>query len=214
MAKVAARIQGIHRERQEARGRGDNDEVAALDEDAPDAKNDLAQAKADVEKAEQALKDAEKVAPAAPTTVTADLGRLELVGVALMRCCAKAPAVTNDALGLLLHDGLRVIPASTGLSVTWTAPVTVPLIDGGEGTNEISRPDPVRGIAFTVRRLDRRGKSTDEKTSPNWDNRLAQAYFDEGQSLQAVAAARGVDSSGKNDTYPVRRLRAWLLTAS
>ena len=210
VAKVEARIKGIRRERQEARGRGDDDEVAALDEDAADAKNDLAQAKADVEKAEQALKAAEKTAPAAPTTVTADLGSLELVGVALMRCGPKAPAALNDALALLLRDSLRVIPASTGLTVTWTATVTVPLVDGGEGTHEISSPEPVPGIAFTVRRLDRRGKATDEKASPDWDDRLAQAYFDEGQSLAEVAAARGVDGSGKNDTYPVRRLRAWL----
>lgn len=210
VAKVEARIKGIRRERQEARGRGDDDEVAALDEDAADAKNDLAQAKADVEKAEQALKDAQKTAPAAPATVTADLGSLELVGVALMRCGAKAPAALNDALALLLRDSLRVIPASTGLTVTWTATVTVPLVDGGEGTHEISSPEPVPGIAFTVRRLDRRGKATDEKASPDWDDRLAQAYFDEGQSLAEVAAARGVDGSGKNDTYPVRRLRAWL----
>ena len=210
VAKVEARIKGIRRERQEARGRGDDDEVAALDEDAADAKSDLAQAKADVEKAEQALKDAQKTAPAAPTTVTADLGSLELVGVALMRCGPKAPAALNDALALLLRDSLRVIPASTGLTVTWTATVTVPLVDGGEGTHEISSPEPVPGIAFTVRRLDRRGKATDEKASPDWDDRLAQAYFDEGQSLAEVAAARGVDGSGKNDTYPVRRLRAWL----
>lgn len=210
VAKVEARIKGIRRERQEARGRGDDDEVAALDEDAADAKDDLAQAKADVEKAEQSLADAQEVAPAVPSTVTADLGSLELVGVALMRYGAKAPAALNDALAQLLGTSLRVIPASTGLSVTWTATVTVPLVDGGEGTHEISSPGPVPGIAFTVRRIDRRGKATDEKASPDWDDRLAQAYFDEGQSLAEVAAARGVDGSGKNDTYPVKRLRAWL----
>lgn len=208
--KVEARIKGIRRERQEARGRGDDDEVAALDQDAAEAKNDLAQAKADFEKAEQALKDAENTAPAAPSTVTADLGSLELVGVALMRCGAKAPAALNDALMQLLGASLRIIPARTGLSVTWTATVTVPLVDGGEGTHDISSPEPVPGIAFTVRRIDRRGKATDERNSPDWDDRLAQAYFDEGQSLAEVAAARGVDGSGKNDTYPVRRLRAWL----
>lgn len=210
VAKVEARIKGIRRERQEARGRGDDDEVAALDQDAADAKNDLTQAKTDVERAEQELKDAEKVAPAAPSTVTADLGSLELVGVALMRCGAKAPAALNDALALLLRDSLRVLPASTGLSVTWTATVTVPLVDGGEGTHEIASPEPVPGIAFTVRRIDRRGKATHEKASPDWDDRLAQAYFDEGQSLAEVAAARGVDGSGKTDTYPVKRLKQWL----
>lgn len=210
VAKVEARIKGIRRERQEARGRGDDDEVAALDEDAADAKDDLAQAKADVEKAEQSLADAKEVAPATPSTVTADLGSLELVGVALMRCGAKAPAALNDALAQLLGTSLRVIPASTGLSVTWTATVTVPLVDGGEGTHEISSPEPVPGIAFTVRRINHRGKATAEKASPDWDDRLAQAYFDQGQSLAEVAAARGVDGSGKNDTYPVKRLRAWL----
>ena len=210
VSKVEARIKGIRLERQEARGRGDDDELRSLEEDGTRAKSDLAQAEADVAKAEQALENAHKGAPAAPETVTADIGSLELVGVALMRCGSKAPAALNDALALLLRDTLRVIPANTGLSVTWTATVTVPLVDGGEGTHEISSLEPVPGIAFTVRRIDQHGKATGEKASPDWDDRLAQAYFDEGQSLAEVAAARGVDGSGKNDTYPVKRLRAWL----
>lgn len=210
LEKVEARIKGIRRERQEARGRGDADEVAELDEDAKEAKDDLAQAKADVEAAESALASAQDAEVGVPATATADLGTLELVGVALMRCGARAPAALNDQLALLLGKTLRVIPDSTGLAVTWEATVTIPLVEGGEGHHQISSPSPVRGIAFTVRRVDNTGSATDETLSPDWTDRLAVAYFDQGLDLAEVGRERGVDGSGRNDSYPVKRLRGWL----
>ena len=68
----------------------------------------------------------------------------------------------------------------------------------------------MRGIAFTVRRVNDAGRSTDEAVSPDWTDRLAVAYFDEGRDLSDVARERGVDGSGRNDSYPVKRLRGWL----
>lgn len=210
LVRVQARAKGIRRDRQEARGRGDDAEVEALDQDLAEAGADLARAEADVQEANDLLQAARAATPDAPETVAADLGTVELVGVALMRCGPRAPGSLNHALAVLLRDSLRVVADPTGLAVTWTATVTVPLVGGGEGTHDVSSPGPIPGVAFTTRRVDRAGKAGSEKASPDWDDRLAQAFFDEGRPLAEVAGMRGVDTSGRSESYPVKRLRAWL----
>lgn len=198
LARLDARLKGIRRDRQEARGRGDRDEVAALERDRAEAQAERAAAQAELEHAEQAAAPA---ATPSPATVEADLGTLELVGVALMRCGTFAPASLNEALGHLLRDSLRVVPDPGALSVTWTATVTVPLAGGGEGTHRITSAHPVPAIAYSQRR---------SGPGPNWADRLAAAYFDDGRDLRDVARERGIDGSSRNDSHPVRQLRAWL----
>ena len=122
---------------------------------------------------------------------------------ALTRCGAFAPGALNDALALLLRNTLRVQPDRWGLSVTWTAEVEVPLIDGGVGKHPITSPAPVPGQPFTTR-------AGNELTSPDWIERLAECYFDNGADLAELAATRGLDGSGKADTHLVKKLRGWL----
>lgn len=199
--RAEARLRGIRTERQIARGDGRLDELALLDKDEREARAEQAAA---IQARDAAIAAADALAedPGEPTEqlVDADLGSLEVIATALMQCDGHAPAALGDALARLMPNTLRVYPAATGLTVTWEAEAELPLRDGTIARRRIASAEPVRGIAFTVH----------GGGGPDWDERLAEEYFDLGTDLVEVCRSRGVNDSGKADSYPIKRLRHWL----
>ena len=88
--------------------------------------------------------------------------------------------------------------------MTWTVTVSLPTTTGEIATHDIAGAGPVRGIAYTVR------AKTDQPT-PDWDDRLAIDFFDSGKDLDVVCQTRGINSSGRADSYAVKRLKQWLM---
>ena len=207
VARIDFRLRGIRRDRQEARGRDDDDEVAALDEDRAEALLALDEARDALDEAEKALETASASSSEpkeAPAGTRALLSSLELVGVALTRCGAVAPASLNDALARLLGTSLRVHPTASSLAVVWECTASIPLVDGGAGTYHLTSPQPVPGIAFTVR------ASGGQLPNPDWQDRLAEQYFGQGIDYPELGRIRNLDGSGRADTYLVKQMMLWL----
>lgn len=205
LAAAKARRKGIRMERQVALGRGDDDEVALLDAEEADAKEAIAAAERHVAAAAARLAEAEASPAGVPeATAEAQMSTLEVVGVALTRFGAFAPAELSDALARLFGTSLRAYADADSLALTWQVDVSVPLTDGTTGTYRLTSPAPVPGIAFTVR------TASGHTKSPNWQDKLAGQYFGCGLGFVELGALRNLDGSGKADTYLVKQMKLWL----
>ncbi len=203
--RAESRRKGIREERQIARGNGQTAEAELLASEEAEIREQITDLGKALEAAEADIELA-RTAPETPAVISveADLGTLELVAAALQRCGPFAPAALNEALGRLLPNTLKVYPSPTGLSVTWRAEVELPLADGSIGRHTIASPEPVPAVAFIVR--DKQAKDQ----APDWDDRLAEQFFDHGTDMTALSQLRDIKGTGKADTYAVKRLRQWL----
>jgi hypothetical protein len=200
---VKARVAGIRKLYQEAVGEEDSNEVALLKIDKTEAEADHLQAQKALAKAERnVLNNTAIEATSEPPAQQADLGSLEVLGVALGRCGAQAPAELNEALTHLLGNSLRVSATADGLAVNWNAAARVKLRAGGYATVSIGAVH-VPGIAWTKR-------APDGNRGPDWQKLLARQYFHEGMDFADLGRLRDLDGSGKGDTYLAKTLRQWL----
>lgn len=199
--RLEVRRKGIRAERQEARGRGDDAEVQQLNADEEDVKVQLAAAKAHLSRIGDTSQQVQEEPRERQEAV--DLGTLERVGVLLKRVGPHAPAVLNDVLHRLFAGSLRVVPDAAGLSVTWAARLHLPLADGSLGQLEIGSAQALPALAFTRR-------AEGSSATPDWADLLAHEFFDNGRDLVDIGKSRGLNGSGKADTYLVKSLRRWL----
>jgi hypothetical protein len=181
---------------------GNPDALAAYEAAGNTAVRNLENARSRLTALQADIGDAGGVEQAVEQTAMADLGTLELVGVALRRVGPFAPAELNELLLRLFGNSLRVAATADGLGVIWQAQVRIPLTDGTIGVYDIGSSAPLRGIAWTKRVLG--------ATGPDWQEMLARQFFDEGMSYAELGELRGLDGSGRGDSYLVKTLRQWL----